>query len=419
MTEPVRIVVEDDILFLPNFYINIHRAINTAPEGWDILQFFTNNMDQVEHQSKIAVDWLRWLPHHWGTMIYVVKKQTAQKILSSIHKGDRYIFPYSNIIVADEFLYWKYNTFTYTKTMVTRVASFGSSIQPSVNIEHQRLHALMRIPTISVSKIESTLSIITIMNVLSSSDLSMQWVRLMREVHLMNSYYVHAPSWHVLICVRQHSRATHIQRTLDSFDNHTQISFKVLYSPDHTDKWVQVGKILQGMPMYDDILYKDFEQTLTGFPWNTFLIARGSSIISSPFTESVKTSMSRAFLSRTSPGLSYDGLTWRRKRKNDFIHTNAQQAAFIGHYFLLFEGSFAKWFFSFMLDHKDISHVRLDHLWCGAAHQWSESRVACLFVPVISVRLGGPSLANVPKSSVRVQTDDASLIHWWTYSLRR
>ena len=370
------VVSEDDLVMPHDFRSKLKAIVQSAPKNWEILQLYTNNMLQSEHNIHLDIDWIQWMPHHWGTIMYVIKKYTAERIVHSIKANDIYTFPYNNVVVADEFIYWKANTYTYTKFIINHKDLY-SDIQPDEVIENKVETILSRMPVTHIPQLSSTLYIITLMTVDNIYQLDDNLKQLEMEIDYMKSLHEIPPIWDVIIIKRAEIK---IQYDVPEYVSITVYSESSLFS-----KWKYISKHIENMKFYDDVLIKDFDQNLIGFPWKTFVNKKGSAVIASPLREALKESMPRHYFYKKKRQWFQinDASWWRKRHKNDFMNINPIQRVFLEQYFVLFDGQFANWFFS-KLHFDDVLDYGPDFLWCGAADDWSASRIPCVMIPVVS-----------------------------------
>ena len=376
-SEKWAVVSEDDVIIPSDFRSKLEAIMQNAPKNWEILQLYTNNMLQAEHNMHLDIDWIHWMPHHWGTMLYVIKKSTAERILHSIKAKNKYTFPYNNVAVADEFIYWKANTYTYTKFIIDHKDLY-SEIQPNdVVIEDKMDVIINKISTIVRPQIKSTLYVITLMTVDNIYQVEENLNQLKMEIDYMKSLHEIPPVWDVIIIKRADIQ---IQINVPNY-----VSIKVHHESTLFSKWKYISRYIENMKFYDNVLIKDFDQNLIGFSWKTFMAKKGSAVIASPIREALEESMPRHYLFKKKRQWFQvnDANWWRKKSRNSFTNINTIQRVFLEQYFALFDGRFAHWFFSKM-EFDDVLDYGPDYLWCGAANDWSYSRTPCVVIPIVS-----------------------------------
>lgn len=78
------VVMEDDVV-LP-YPIDFNKILSMAPKDYDVLQLFTNNYNLISplyQQGYIDANatWGTWNKFHWSTLCYIIKYNTAKKLL--------------------------------------------------------------------------------------------------------------------------------------------------------------------------------------------------------------------------------------------------------------------------------------------------------------------------------------------------
>ena len=134
--EEYMIVMEDDTV-IP-FNIDYDKLIGTAPKDWQILQLFVSDLQVVNKLYKKYLEgtmWDKWKPGNFCTGIYIIKKQAAHKINSSIKQNnqiDLSKFKFSPL--ADNLLYRLVPTYSCTYPL------FHSNISLNSEIHETHLH---------------------------------------------------------------------------------------------------------------------------------------------------------------------------------------------------------------------------------------------------------------------------------------
>ena len=398
------LVTEDDIEFAPKFYEKLLHAMQTAPDDWEVLQLHTNNQQVREHGSVVDVDWIQWLPHHWGTLIYVMRKTKALDLLYSIKKDNSYTFSYENILVADEYTYWKGKTYTYTQNIVYRAQQFDSIVQAGTHVLTQGWEKRLGImPRINIASLDSTLAIFTVLTVDTRDEFDEHMAQLNMEVDTMNSVYTDDVDWYIVCVVRSSSDIQYIKKEFQQFEAH--VNSRVHHDTGWFSKWKYMYPLFKHMGTYDDVLYKDFDQSLVGLPWKTLIQKRGNAVISSVLREDRHEGMLRELVvDKMHEYWKMNDARWFR-RHSPFAWASVQpeQRDFLEMYFVLFDGNFATWFFSKIFGRHVFRHPHSDwgpdKMWCGAAKEWSTQRTPCVFVPIVSVHYDTRTLKAYEESS--------------------
>ena len=380
------LVSEDDIDFSLPFHEKLLSALKTAPSDWEILQLCTSNQIQREHNAMLDIDWIRWLPHHYSAQLYAIKKSKAAEIVASIKSNGSYIFPYRDVVVADEYVYWRAKTYTYTGTIIVSNLTFGSSIQGRAWEEPSQ----QNVPRPAFPLLTSTLAIYTVFVMDNRTEFERDLKQLEMEVATMDYFYTKGVAWHVVCGMRRTEDKGFVESSIVRFSS--RVTFYIHHEPKQFSKWLHIQPLVQDMDKYDDVLFKDFDQSLVGLSWKTFVSKRGTAVIAGCLREAVDESMLRQMFSKAKNNQYFqinDGRWFRRHHASDFRRVNGIERPFLEMYLVLFDGRFIKWFFSEIFEeekhiHK-ISDWGPDYMWCGAAHDWSHKRVPCVLVPVISL----------------------------------
>ena len=133
------VVCEDDIDFkdISLFGERIFYYVNTAPKNWEILQLFS--IDPSTRYEKVGayhmLSWKKWTKTNYSTLIYVIRKQTAESLLKRIQAETSFI---KTQCVADLVLYQWYNTYTLQLPFFSEINSFESDIHPTHMPFHQK-----------------------------------------------------------------------------------------------------------------------------------------------------------------------------------------------------------------------------------------------------------------------------------------
>ena len=136
-------ICEDDIIFKWLSAQDILDHIDkTAPDDWECLQLYTNNYKAIYElgykYSEKNEYWCLWNRNFWSTMLYVIKRESASKLLNWFKSNDG-TWDFSNVqqgkLVADDVLYRYLNTYTSTLPLVD-ADNKKSNIHPN----HMQLH---------------------------------------------------------------------------------------------------------------------------------------------------------------------------------------------------------------------------------------------------------------------------------------
>ena len=138
---------------------------------------------------------------------------------------------------------------------------------------------------------------------------------------------------------------------------------------------------------------------------------RHGAVITGVLREVVTEGMIRELIVKRPPKhfQNNDGRWFRKHYPDAWASVQPQEIDFIEMYFVLFDGTFAKWFFSKLFERPEFLHSQSDWgpdlMWCGAAHDWSTNRSSCVFVPVVSIHYDTKTLSVANAKSTKKITD--------------
>jgi GR25 family glycosyltransferase involved in LPS biosynthesis len=420
--DDIAIVAEDDVFLWPNFYKNVRNAIKSAPADWEILQMYTNNHLQRQHNTNIDIDWLHWLPHHGSVLIYVVRKLSAVKLVTSIKRDNVYLFPHENVVLADEFLYFKTKTYTY----VPQLTSHKSHVPPQTKTLFG-LDAVTRTihPTSMLSLLVYTIVVVENRHIF---DQDIKSLRL--QIKILKAHYTKPPTWHVVLSMVSPDMHDYINSKIQRFGS--DVTFDIEFESGMFSKWKYMISVIPRMKDFDDILIKDFDQSLVGFAWKTFVLEKGTAVMAAPIREAIDESMTRHWFHHHKRQWYQvnDAMWWRHTRKTEYMITSAVERPFIEMFFVLMDGRFAHWFFSEIFHQHIYIHPGSswgpDLMWCGAAQEWSKERTPCVVVPVTTFHydtmgisrhfLNISSPAKYLNEPIQTWFKNKTFNHWFQYS---
>ena len=262
------IVSEDDAFIPDDFSHRFEEIIATAPPDWQVLQLHTNNEDQNEHNKHVDIDWIHWFPHHWGTLAYVIRKSAAKEMIEMVFSNgsQTIVMPFKNVLVADEFVYYKFITYTYTGNILDRV-DMGSSIQPESTFNFRRSKIIRNIHTEKYEPLDETLFILTQYLVKQASSFWPILNRINIEYNTMKTFYRIPPKWTIIIVTETPSIIAKLKENIHGHDIH--FVFKI--EKNVFSKWKHFIPILIKAKNFSRVLVKDGDQSLIGFPWLAFI----------------------------------------------------------------------------------------------------------------------------------------------------
>ena len=123
------VVMEDDAVIPVE--MDIRALVNSAPENWEILQLHNSNpglMEQLSENAAKGKYWVPWQKESSGTVMYVIKREAAKRIVSQFWEND--VVDLSSCendkAVADRLIYVNAKTYTITfPPIFTNVAQSG------------------------------------------------------------------------------------------------------------------------------------------------------------------------------------------------------------------------------------------------------------------------------------------------------
>lgn len=147
------VICEDDINFkdIRLFGERIHYYLKSAPTDWEILQLFSIEPITTSYEkcdSNSITTWKKWGKTNFSTMIYVIKRNAAKRILQRV-RSNHYQFLKSQC-VADIVIYKWCTTYTIQLPFFQEAQGFGSSIHVSHVPYHVKHNTLLQNKLISL-----------------------------------------------------------------------------------------------------------------------------------------------------------------------------------------------------------------------------------------------------------------------------
>ena len=398
------VVSEDDASIPDDFSYRFEKIITTAPPDWQVLQLHTNNEDQNEHNKHIDIDWIHWFPHHWGTLAYVIRKSAAKKMIEMVFSegtSQTMVMPFKKVLVADEFVYWNFTTYTYTGNILDRV-DFGSNIQPESTFHLRRSKIIRNIHTEKYEPLDETLFILTQYLVKQASSFWPILNRINIEYNTMKTFYRIPPKWTIIIVAKTPSIIAKLKENIRGHDIH--FVFKI--EKDVFSKWKHFIPILIKANDFSRVLIKDGDQSLIGFPWLPFIKKSGTSVIASPIREAVEESLIREVLIHHKRQWFQvnDARWWRNRKQDHFLHAQTLERPFLEMYFVVFDGLFSTWFFRKLNEFESVKSLESswgpDYAWCGAAYDWNRHRIPCVSIPYTSKHFDSRTISRAKISNM-------------------
>jgi GR25 family glycosyltransferase involved in LPS biosynthesis len=433
------LILEDDAVISTTFVHEWKTYLQQAPSDWKILQFATNNKNVVKQGANPAfVDkFVTWQPYHWSTRAYFLNRDGMERILNKTYSTTtittndddddddddestpRDVWTYSDqpIVVADEVLYYLAGDGYTSMGLWIDSANFGSTIQS--NNAHMNLSAVLGerakgennnknknsrrssnnsraatdVTTTSTStqrsmKSSSLLLLMTLrIRTLTELWTEVGWIRQDNAAVCPFHTTCH---WEIQAVLTNHSLVESFHAAIQDFP--TTIHFQVRVEPGAFNKFAYLRNnynkgnhnhtVVDRMKEYDRVVFKDNDQRLVGFPWQTFWSQTGDSIMSGPLRQSVDEAL---LYQHSLPKRQYFQFhaahawteDWHTQwSANYFAQLKAMEVPILEMYFVLMDGRFAHWFFDLILIPDFLNQTSAwgpDLLWCSAAKDWANS----------------------------------------------
>lgn len=399
-----------------------------APANWGTLQWFCNNPIIIDWANRLIDPWISWQPDHFGTAAYSISRLGMKNVLYhtlSLHEnGHGWFIGEPDIIVADEVIYY-FSRHSYTathpwlvrKNFTSTVQTLTTNLHEIQNKANDMRKSQQEIPEYYKRR-ERFLIISTV--VAGVEETSLQGL-----VHDIKAFsqWNYEVAWVVHLLVEKDLSLAQRQTIQKAKKHNLYIKTS---SAAAANKFEIVMEVVPIMNRFDYVLLKDADQTLAGFPWNTFMERKGQAIVSGPLRENMEESLIRYKFHkpRRQWFQLHDGSEWKKPNSfvSAFVNVRPIEIAFIEQYFTLINGSFATSFFSEVLKPtylKQKSSWGIDMMWCAAAYDYgSENNKACVLVPVISKHTDTRSLTLAISQSTKIdslrQVETNSSFQAWT-----
>lgn len=337
----IAIISEDDVVFLPRFWLLVDILMDKAPADWDILQLYTTHFRALKHVCNLEDPWIIWKPYFWGAQGYVINRKGMQKILSNFSLDNR-------VIVADEFIYHDVNTYitTYPQIAITGLPSSIQMTNAKSNKKHANVIAAYlqtecKFP--SLEPIHTKQSLVIITSVHSQKDIQ----DLQTDRQYLQQWHKGPIQWYL------------------------------------TDKSLSVEGMqhIQGIPKSDWVLLRHAGIRLVGFPWKSFFrMAEGATI-----TGALRAHHHHLLIRTLSHSDTiFEAYMWqsgmgkieKTSGYGSFTQDIPILVDMVEKSFALLNGTFARHFF------QQKRTDRYDYEWCGEASLF-DSRPPCQTMPFV------------------------------------
>ena len=413
--QEMAIILEDDALISQDFVDNWESYADQAPSDWQILQWMTSNTFVNKRAIHTHDDfWMSWRWYFWGAVLYSIRREGMERIIeassyanhnkvkitrnvgndsttstaTTTTHADRWMFSEPQVVTADSLVFYLTKTYTSTYPWITlrncsstimhgdrEDYTFGKSsiaIPPPLLTESQLL-SMKRPETIAI------VMNLRLKDIASATD-EIQSLKV--DVEVLSNIHPHS-RWFVKIVLVNDSLKPYVE---DMLSSHLPISgigrmvdIHLEVNRDRFNKFAFLRSILDEVKTYEHILLKDNDIAIAGFEWNTFMNAKGSSTLSSPFYETsedwLERNRAKRYYYRQLVNFQH-GVIFNKY--DDASYSSALEpitTMFLEMKLVLIKAEFADWFFSRIFQaqffiHQDISWG-VDLMWCGAAHQYN------------------------------------------------
>jgi len=136
----VALIVEDDLSldFINYWNKDLKTVINEANSDWDIIMlgYFSTNLNYSDYYSK-------W-NNEWSAISYLVNYKNIKVKISDFKKDDKWICKESDLMVSDNYIFSKFNTYVYKYPYFT----FPNNNDSTFHSDHLNYHKIYKISNI-------------------------------------------------------------------------------------------------------------------------------------------------------------------------------------------------------------------------------------------------------------------------------
>ena len=402
----IAVIAEDDMRFHTEFFDSFYEKVDTAPPDWEVLQLYTINPRIVSRLVKIHhSNFVRWYPQYWSTGAYIINRIGMQNLLETfdaLTAGSARALnqkqQLSHVLVADEFLFFHAHSYTATYHHVHAVDAVAtkSTVQNSgidvsevnliystrgsrgqrpcrVLLSHPAPKSILLYTTARVTHVEVARTVLR---------------RMRSNVMALKSAVEHIECVIIFIAPDEDARRIY-EETMHS-NEHPYIHVIVRTRARRFNKFWFIRTILSNIEDFDKFLLLDSDLEFSGFPVQEFFEHVRDAVIAG----AIRRTTADALLTNAENVARQWFAAFSYGDWQNFLDAGTLKVTFIELYFAMFDSSFARWFFSKILEekyfhfHKDNGSPRLesdfgpDIMWCGAAAEWlkfmSSNKVPCL-----------------------------------------
>ncbi|KAL7550701.1 hypothetical protein ACHAWF_013925 [Thalassiosira exigua] len=382
--QDLALILEDDAALPNNFQYTLSRYMERAPQGWRVLQLRSNNPRVNKQMANMLDPFISWQPYHWSTVAYVVNRAGMQNLLKKVYSKSKFgrdvwkidFFP---DVVSDAVIYATIGN-AYTSAGIGVSSTNFKSTIVSNQWNNDGISTLYAYATDEDRRKQDTIKFHSNLN--QNSLLVLMATKLTTKEDITRELeWVTQDSNSVC---KLHVRCKWLVNVVAT-DAALLEDFEEAWGGAALDRNVEFRTM-------------DNDQRLSGFPWHTFIKKRGNATLSGPLRQSFgETSVDSRYLeeeyrrrnrrlfkfSEARRWVHASGTAWSSGLFQDIMPT---KVPFLEMFFVLFDGRFAKHFFSQVLTDDFINQPSdwgLDFLWCQAAAEWDASRPGCHLVPLV------------------------------------
>jgi hypothetical protein len=150
--------------------------------------------------------------------------------------------------------------------------------------------------------------VLTVIRIQSIDDILAEFHRLSGDAKSLSVYHKTC-DWVVCAVLTSQNLLELFNTTMSSLP--LNIKFRVEVHVERFNKWTFLKSLSSRMIDYDYVLFKDNDQRIAGFPWNTFIKRNGNAVISGPLR--TKETLIRDRRNPNQQGFKFhDALEWQR-----------------------------------------------------------------------------------------------------------
>lgn len=393
------LVLEDDVILVPDFFSELQKTLGGGPDDWDIIQLYTLSSSTVSRFRNLRyTQFIQWFPDHWSTSAYLIRRTGMKKLLSMYKSNDNTVFPAGiRTAVADELLYYDVNTYTCTMNAVNIDEKlYLSTVQDGGGIKpHVTNMAYKNAPPKALPDRDLPSTLIFVTERVESSEGFLQIVSLLVANMKALRTFDFAPHWIVYFVFSDNS----FMRVADEIFKekvvanaifNLEVKFEIIRT--RYNKFSLLAKSLAELHLYDCFMMVDGDFDLRGFGWlEAIEYLRKAVIVGSVHeSSSEQLAVNAGKLSRQHFKI-FDGRWWR----NYMPETKAIKVPFIEQGFAMMDARFAVWYFGQVLQKKYIGRTTFwkyelhrsdfgpDMMWCGAANEWLNGKRGTQLLPCV------------------------------------